>query len=299
MSDSDHPIPYVPFDPRETGPRDLLREAWDRTIADVYEREHGPYLVWGSVLVLLVAWGAFGFPTPSIPNWVLVAILVSLIGAGGLGWHLGKPLAAALHSKSDVLLSEQNGLNGDQRLIAVSPDVAKKMTVINHNGVRKDRSFLQDVMINGRKALEVDCYVDEKNIAVASWQAGVTSSEIRADRRQVKRIKTEMERQADKATEVMANNSAALRDGFQALAMRVVGVTAKVDLPDGQGVHDEISSALDEADPSDDLLGDMGLDGDEIAGYSADVDPIDDEGDDDDPDASGGAAAEIEVSSGE
>jgi len=256
------------FDPRETGPLDLGAQARDRlaSILDTY----GTVLIAAVTVLISVAWWQ-GVQPPEIPTWLKLAAYTSLL-ASGSAWVVGKRLARWVHTPDDVLLSVQNAKNGDQRLIRISPDRLDSMRILNHNGEQRDREFLHKPVINGRTAYEVDHYHVEQNTALASWQAGVSNSEIRADRASIDRIKTKLEREADKALELAANHSAIVREHATEVAHYLIATVEGVEVPHEDGgtrLDDRLSDLLDDADVSDQLLG---------GGDGAD-DGLDDEGD--------------------
>lgn len=247
------------FDPRETGPLDLFEQAraW---ISDVIET-YGTVLIASATVLIAVAWWQ-EVQVPTVPTWLKLAAYTSLL-ASGSAWVVGKRLARWVHTPDDVLLSVQNAKNGDQRLIRISPDRLDSMRILNHNGEQRDREFLHKPVINGRTAYEVDHYHVEQNTAVASWQAGVSNSQIRADRASIDRIKTKLEREADKALELAANHSAIVREHATEVAHYLIATVEGVEVPHEDGgtrLDDRLSDLLDEADVSDQLLG--GGDGD-------------------------------------
>jgi hypothetical protein len=242
------------FDPRETGPVDLYAQARDRlvSILDTY----GTVLIASVTVLIAVAWWQ-GVQPPEVPTWLKLAAYTSLL-ASGSAWVVGKRLARWVHTPDDVLLSVQNAKNGDQRLIRISPDRLDSMRILNHNGEQRDREFLHKPVINGRTAYEVDHYHVEQNTAVASWQAGVSNSEIRADRASIDRIKTKLEREADKALELAANHSAIVREHATEVAHYLIATVEGVEVPSedgGQRLDDRLTKLLDQNDVSEQVLG--------------------------------------------
>lgn len=249
-------IPFVPFDPTEVGPLDVLSAARYRTRSFV--NEHAKVLIpSGVVLVALLVWAhvEHGLSWPGLPNW----LKAGLLGSGVMlpwAYIVGSKLAKGLHRDDSVILSVTDATNGDQDLLRISPDTFDRMTVLNHNDKERGREFLHIVRINGVAAYEVDRYDADKNVAVASWQAGASNREIRRDRRVIKRIKTTLEREADKALEALVNHPEILRKQTSAVANRIIAVAEEVEQPGASGLHDELSDLLDEADPSQALLDD-------------------------------------------
>lgn len=238
------------FNWRKTGPGDVARGAVRRV--DEFVRENAPWVV-GSIVILTMGTWHYQPTWPGVPPWLQVA-LVAAIPATPLGVYMGLRLAAALDSPETRLLSVQNPVTGDQKLVHLSPDRFESMTVLNHNGKERDRTYLHEVMINGRRAYEVDSYDREANTSVASWQAGISNSAIRKDRARIKEIRTSLEEEADKTLELLANHPHILREHAQTVSMRLIRAAEGIEVPEGEQLHDELSTILDENDPSEDLL---------------------------------------------
>lgn len=249
-------IPLIPFDPREVGPFDVYR-SW-RASVGAFVSENATTLL---ILLAGLAAGAwhFGWSLPRVPNWMLVGVLAAAF-ASVWAWLLGTRLARALHTPDSVMLSVQDAITGDQRLVTVAPDRFEDMTIESENGDERERDYLHEVMINGRRAYEVSRYDREANVAVASWQAGVSNAEIRRDRSQIDYIKTSLERDADKALELLANHPSILREQASTVSNELIRVVEGIENPGGAKLYDEMRRLRDEADPSDELLGDDGQD---------------------------------------
>lgn len=270
-------IPLVPFDPTEIGPIDLAkaksRDLW------AFLDEHAIVVI-PSATLLLVAALYFGVSIPEIPNWGWVAIVVCVIFAP-YAWFLGKGVASGLYNRDVELLSIVNPASGDQRLILVHPDRFEEIEVINHQGERRGADFLKRIRVNGVHAFEVDDYSEEQNIAVASWQAGETNASIRRQKVQIRRIKTSLEEEADKALELIANHPHILRQHATEVANRLVKVAEGIEVPEGGKLHESLSETIEEHDPSEELL-DSPLDHvdlDADSSGSSTSDPDDDGGD--------------------
>ena len=269
------------FDPKRVGPADLLRGALGSLRSGVSDNLP---VVLGTLVATAALALYFDVSLPRPPNWVVVVVLASVLAAPS-AWVVGKRLARALYQPDDVLLSMQDPTSGDQRLIRVAPDRFSDMRVVSNNDRERDRSFLHEVRINGRRAYEVDEYDTERNVAVASWQAGTSNSQIRRDRAEIKRIKTSLEREADKALELLANHPNILREQAREVSNRLIKVAEGVEVPSGGELHSRLGDKLDEADPSEDLLdgdpdGDLlDLDdGDDLADVDVDGAPTNGDG---------------------
>lgn len=240
------------FDPTETGPLDLAAMASDRV--RTFVDENSRVLVLATALVVVASWH-YDVPlrVPTIPTWALV-MLATAVAASPVAWWAGVRLVRWLYDPDHVYISEVNAASGDQRLLRISPDRFDELTVYNHNEERRERDFLHEVRINGKRAYEVDSYDREQNVAIASWQAGVTNVEIRQDRSRIKSIKTVLEREADKALELIVNHSDHVRAVAREVSMDLIRVAEEGELPDSDALHERLSERLDEANPGEQLL---------------------------------------------
>jgi hypothetical protein len=256
MSDTD--IPLVPVDPRESGPIDVVASI--RSSIGVFVAQNAPYVILSITSIALGLW-YLEVSIPSLPDWLLVGLGASAFAAP-FAALTGFKLARALYSRETVLLSIQSAESGDQRLLHIAPERFAEVTVETHNGIERERSFLHEVTINGRRGYEVDKYDEETNTATASWQAGVSNSAIRRDRTEIKRIKTDLEQEADKAMELLANHPDIIREQTRQVADEIIRVAEGVEVPSGDGLHETLSETLSDNDPSEDLLSDSTSDAD-------------------------------------
>ena len=250
-------------DPKARGPVDILAEwkARAERFVDENSRILIPSVLLAFVVLVGLAW-RFDVGMPSMPNWGWVTIVATIVAAP-YGWILGKLMAKGLYSSNVEVLSVQDPGSGDQELVKVDPDRFRDMRVVNQNGKVRDTGFLQTVHINGVRAYEVDQYHRDRNVATASWMAGETNSSIRADKRQIKRIKNDLEREADKAMELLANYPEILRQHATEVANRLVKASVGMEIPEGSKLHERLNDTIEQADPSEDLLSDDGDSDDE------------------------------------
>jgi hypothetical protein len=245
-------VPFVPFNPREVGPIDVAKSAYRR--ATGFLSENSRVLIAATVAVIVAAWH-FDVSVPEIPNWVLVGAFASAFAfpiATWFGWQLAK----GIDTRDTELLAEVNPKTGDIKLINIAPERFQDMTVTNQNEEQRDRDFLHVITVNGRRAYEVDGYDPEKNLAVASWQAGTSNAEIRRQKKSIDRIKTKLERESDKSLELLANHPEILRSQLAEVSNRLIRVSEDVEVPGGEALHETLSESLEENDPSSDLLSD-------------------------------------------
>lgn len=249
-------------DPKERGPVDIIADSWERLLEFVDDNAKVLIPSAAAAFVAFVAiWVYFDLSRPSMPNWFWVAVITTIIAAP-YGWILGKNMAAGLYESDVEVLSLQDPASGDQRLKKVDPDRFSEMTIVNHNDKQREHDFLHRVRINGVMCWEVDDYDPENNLAVASWMAGESNSSIRADRRQIRRIKNDLEREADKAMELMANYPEIIRKHAVEVANRLVKASVGIEIPNGSKLHERLTKTIEDADPSEDLLSNNDADGD-------------------------------------
>lgn len=275
--DDELSIPLIPFDPRVVGPVDIVRSQYLGLMQWIDENPLASTA--GAVgTFAIVVWAVVegGISIPQPPNWLWVAVFTGAL-ASVSAWYLGKPLAKGLYNPDMELVSVQNPKNGNQELIQLRKDRFRAMTVRKQPsedeevGEEVDLDYLHTVVINGQTAYEVDSYDPETNTAVASWQAGVSNSEIRRKKSEIDYIKQELESEADKAVELLANNPQILRKYGAEVSNRIIRVAQGIEVPDGQGLHQDLGALVDKHDPSEDLLGgeaDTGTDGEHQNGHS-------------------------------
>lgn len=245
-------IPLVPVNPREVGPVDLAREFG--RVAGEWLDENTRELIGGTVAIVVVvilahAFTPWDFTWPHPPNILFIGFALT-VTFGPAGWFYGSKTAEGLRYNETVLISQQDPITGDQRLVHLQPDTFREMRVFTHNGKERDRSFLHSVVINGRRGFEVDVYHEGANAAVASWQAGVSNSQLRQDRKRIKKVKTKMEKEVDKALEVITNHVENVRTGVQEVSMQLIAQTEEVELPGEHSLHERLSDRMDDVDMS-------------------------------------------------
>lgn len=249
-------IPGVPFDPRTTGPLDLLAAKWAalRSWADDHSREllvAGAIVLAAQVVVYAVE-GVWVLAPPRLPNWVLVMIGVAIFFAP-IALTTGVLLGRGLYDDDSILVVELRAVTGDERIRHVSPAKFEAAEIVNQNGERRERDYLQKITVNGREAYEVDCYDDEGDRIVASSMAGRTNREVRIDRHAIGRIKTDMEREVDEAIEFKVNFRDIVRRRAATVANWVIRTAQDASIPNGGDLYDEMQDALDDVDPYGDL----------------------------------------------
>jgi len=250
-------VPLVPIDPTKVGPVDLAREFARR--GSRFVDKNSTELIGGATLIVIATIAAhvmtpWEFTVPGVPN-ILVVGFVLMVVLGLPSWFTGKYLAAGLRYNDTILVSQQDPMTGDQQLVELQPDTFRDMRVFTHNGDERERSYLHEVVINGRRAYEVDVYHEGENAAVASWQAGVPNTALRQDRKRIKKIKTTLEKEADKALEALTNHVEHVRTSTQEVSMSMIAQVEEVELPGDHSLHERLTERMDEVDMSEALLG--------------------------------------------
>lgn len=289
----------LPFNPKTTGPADLLAAAIGA--ASEWVSDHSRELIAAVTAIVLAQMGLFAWKgivflgLPTLPNWFLVGFFGAAFFAPA-ALVIGVLLGRVLYSADTQLISVMSAASGEQQIKHVSNDLLDDLTVVNQNGDEKDLSYLVRTRVNGRTALEVDSFDEERGVLVASSMAGRTNQDIRQDRLSIRRIKTAMEREVDEATEMKANYRDLVREQGAALANWIIRTAQGATVPNGVELHDEMQSALEEIEPlaemdetpaaaDDDLAGpgdgsDGGDDGSGGSGETSDEASLDPEGDD-------------------
>lgn len=241
----------VPFDPRRVGPFEVGRSLLSRSARWI--DRHFIELAASSVTLTIAGW-YFGLSIPAVPKWIWIGLGTIAVAAPS-AWVAGSRLARWLWTQDDVLLSEQSATSGDQRLILLDPDRFESMTVVNQNDEVRERTYLHEIIVNGRRAFEVDSYDEEANLATASWQAGASNSEIRSERRKIDKIKTSLEKEADKAHELLSSHTEIVREQVSEIAHEMIRVAEDVELPgEEEALHSRLSDSLSEQETAESLI---------------------------------------------
>jgi hypothetical protein len=277
----DAEIPLLPFDPRTTGPLDLLRSGLGR-VREFCSENSRELLAAGTIILvaqmaIYAHYDVWFLSLPQLPNWILVGIagiVVMFLPA----LLFGVLLAKGLYKPNIVRVSVQNPQTGDQRIKYLSRELFDQMDVVTPNGKRGGHDLLSTVSLNGFKAYEVDHIDRENGYLVASAMAGRSNSDIRRDRKEIRHIKTEQQKEIDEAAELKMLYPDHVRSTAMKLANRAVRSLMDVTVPDGASLHDELQEEIESIDVVDDLDtpddDDMGeaAESDEAAEEMADAD---------------------------
>lgn len=248
MSNSrQNPLERLP-NPRQVGPLDLAAAGWQRFGAWLHRWRH--YLAGAVALVaviqvvVFVDSGVWFLHPPRIPNWLLVVLLpapILLVGSA----VFGAVATAKVDSQNTVLLSVLTSDDGDQQLQHVSQDTWADMRVVNQSGRVKGRDYLQTVVVNGVRAYEVDDYWRDGNVAIASSMAGRRDYDMRKDRHEIARAKSELERENDRMWDALVSHGDHVRDHASTVANHLIRTVEGVRVPDGASLYDDLQASLD------------------------------------------------------
>jgi hypothetical protein len=267
-SATDAQIPLLPFDPRTTGPLDLLRSGVGRVrgfcSANSRELLAAGTIILVAQMAIYAHYGHWFLSLPQLPNWLLVGIagIVVMLIPGPL---FGVLLAKGLYKPNVVRVSVQNPQTGDQRIKYMSRELFDSMDVVTPNGKRGGSDLLSTVSLNGFKAYEVDHLDRENGLLVASSMAGRSNSDIRRDRKEIRNIKTEQQQKIDEATELKILYPDHVRSAAMKIANRAIRSIMDVSLPDGASLHDELQESIENIDVIEDLDDDDETESDEQA----------------------------------
>lgn len=257
------------FDPSETGPWDVLVSAIRRAHGFLTNPVTGT--ISGALMVATVGVMLYyDVPIPDMPNWMIVGI-VALIFVSPGSLFVGKLVARWLYHDDSVPIHEVDPKTGDARLLRVAPNRLERMRVLTKNNKLRDRDFLHQITVNGQVGYEVSKYHEEPNVAIASWQAGESNVSMRRKKAQIDNIQTDLEQEADKALELLANFPTLLRGITKQVSEHMVRVVEGVEMPEGGGLHKQLTKELERSDPTQNLMEDHGAEGD-AADATGDVD---------------------------
>ncbi|ELY85059.1 hypothetical protein [Natrinema gari] len=213
------------FDPSETGPIDLA----DETIDAVRQRP-----VWQPILAFALAAGIWFYFDLSVPVelWIL---LFSAIGGVAVAAFPIKKVIDWLRTDDDEILEAVDPRDGQKQIKALSPDRFANLVVIDQSGRVRDTDYLYDESINGRQTYECDYYLEESNIAVASWMAGASNSDLRRHKRGVDAIKRRLSIEAERSLDELIEAPEAIRQQGSAAVNRIVRIAEGERSPGDEG----------------------------------------------------------------
>ena len=244
------------IDPKQTSPLELATRAYRWVETHIF-RIIGLSLV--GLIVAGIGIERGWFSAPSIPASVWV-----ILGGGVAGIALGAyprwKVITGIWDDATVRLVELDPRSGDLTVWTLSEERYTQLNVIDHKGNTHDPStYLNDIRLgSGELAYEVDGYEPESNVAVASWMAGVRNRELRRYERAIDYVKRELSVEADKTLDQLINSGDVLRQQGKAVGMYLIQSVEGVQTPDSGNMrlHEEMFSALDDADVTDELISD-------------------------------------------
>jgi hypothetical protein len=224
----------LPFNPRSRGPRDVIQDGRDW----IYR-----WRLWmlGAVGIGMAAIYLLGLPSPSVPPWADVALVAGGI-ALALGYPIGKRVASLFSNPDFYVIDQLDAKTGDQLTLLLSPERFQDLVVVDHEGTERSSNYLSKKNWNGHSAWEVDRYYPSLNTAVASWQAGATNKELREWSRKVDRVKTDLEKEANKAIEAQVNSEEEARKQAAEVSNYVIAATEGVMTPGEGDLVDRLES---------------------------------------------------------
>lgn len=188
-------------DPSIYGPMDLLD--------DVYvELRRRP--LWQHLAVLIGAPTAWVWLGLSVPVWGWVLIF-GIVGGMAVAFLPGRWIISKLVTEDDEIIVEVDAKRGDLEILKVSEDVFDELRVVDHAGRLRDRSYLHEIRVSGRKGYEVDAYLPAANVAVGSWMAGANDTDIRRHEQSVDLIKKILTIEAERGRDELIAAPEAIR----------------------------------------------------------------------------------------
>lgn len=230
----------LPFDPTQTGPQDLVRDAkaWasDNSIVLI------PSMAAVVIALIIVR------PEVSIPTWFKVFLAAS-IGASVIAYLPGKTLIEFLYQPETVVLAEVDPASGDLAVHELSPDRFSEITVVDHDGTEKPQSFLHKISTSKGVGYECDTYDIETNTATATWMAGASNHEIRASEHTVRRIQNDLSIRADRVFDLETNLEHVIREALSEIANSMIRTSQGMRVPQGDLIADAVNDVLDREVP--------------------------------------------------
>lgn len=240
----------VPWNPRTTGPRDVL----DDVRAWLYR--YRLYLV-GAVAVAMAAVYLFGLPSPRPPEWWDVALVAGGVAVAG-GYLAGKRVGRLFSNPQYRILDQLDAKTADQLTLRISTERWQDLAVYDHNGVERSTDYLKRKSWNGEPAYECDRYYPTINAAVASWQAGASNKDLREYEARVDEVKTELEEEANKAIETRVQAEEQARRQAQEMINEVLAVYEGVTQPGESDLSERLGEIGDrDVGTSDEVLDDL------------------------------------------
>ena len=147
---------------------------------------------------------------PRIPRsvsrwWPFIAVGVPVL------WVASGPLAESLDKDTRAVLHAVQPSSGDFADYLIPDEIRKDLTVIDKNGNELDQSRLHDVRTpSGRQAWEVQEYRPEENVAVVSFMAGFSPTDIRRYESSLDRVEAEAQIKASRYDDLVASNNLAV-----------------------------------------------------------------------------------------
>lgn len=235
---------WLPFDPRTESPRDVVQNfrTW------LYEHRLSVVAV---ILAIATLVFAFDVEMPDLPYWYDVAA-VTTVAAAIVGVPLGIRVGRFFAVPDFKLISQLDAVDGDQDLIKISPKRWQQMSVYSRDGREVTKEYLEEVSINGHRAVECDRYYPTENVAFASHMAGHSNRDIRALEHGVSMIKGELEEEANAAVEAQVNVEEKARSKAATVSNALLMTYEGVALPGEIDLADELKTLGGDETPESD-----------------------------------------------
>lgn len=255
--------PLFGFDWRRVGPLELIARG---------RRRLGRAPIWVKALLaiaLATVAGLAWYYNVGVPVWAWLVAFCMLAGAA-IAVAPSKGIVDELSSDNHELLEELKPVEGDRATRKISQDRWADLTVIDHAGRVKDRSYLTEVTRlvkddeDGREyrtAYEVDCYWPDANVALASYMAGASNADLRRYERAVYLVKETLSEEADRSLEEIVQAPEARRKAASSAVNSVIRAAEGVEAPGEASIVDELGDLRQEAEENvDKMLSDRGFD---------------------------------------
>jgi hypothetical protein len=248
------------FDPRETGPLDVLEQT-QRWIVDNQGRILGTIV--GLVVLYMILNARYGWTIPRPPDWVKIMALAA-VGGMLLGAYPVVIAIRALWPDSGHKLVDVDPVSGDVAIYELSDERFADLTVWGGDQARPrdPTTYLHEVRLgSGETGYEVQDYNPDTNEALATWMADASAAQIRRHRLAVDVVIDELSADAERSVDQLISAPEALRRQGSSAVNQMIEVAEGERNPGDVSVSDELSKIVRDArDDVDDVLEDRGID---------------------------------------
>jgi hypothetical protein len=263
------------------GPKDPLGERVERA-SEWYQQQDNRRLGLYALVGIIALWGYAalqGTPLPKLIESINSAVPPEVYAAGGLFvvtsvvWYpAGKKIYSWIWEPNGVFLLALDPKGTDHALKYMSPLDYERLTVIDHaTGAEVPKSYLHDVRVEGKKAVEVMAYDEDRHVAFTTWMGDSTPAELRTYRGKVDRVITDLSKQADEAVRLRGSIRPIVTEAMRIGMEEMIAATERRTVPNGDEIDSYVDAAMERTGME--IATDIDLDGDGDGGGGDGQDP--------------------------